>query len=95
MAKKVFSKDYLKNKLKLPYSNAIIDKIIDTTRWSIVHEIVFEDKGKFYQTTYSEGATEMQDERPWEYDDEVECTEVELREVKVKKWMPVEDSENV
>ena len=91
MAKKVFSKDYLKDELDLPYSNTVVDKIIDTTRWSIVHGIVFEDHGKFYQTTYSEGATEMQDERPWEYDDEVECTEVELREVKVKKWMPVED----
>ena len=42
-------------------------------------------------TTYSEGATECQDERPWEYDDEIKCTEVELKEVKVKKWIPVED----
>lgn len=65
MAVKKFSKDYLKDELDLPYSNTIVDKIIDTTRWSIVHEIVFEDNGKFYQTTYSEGATEMQDERPW------------------------------
>ena len=94
MAKKIFSKDYLKNKLELP-TNAVVDKIIDTTRWSIVHEIVFKDNGKFYQTTYSEGATEMQPERPWEYDDEIECTEVELREVKVKKWIPVEDLENI
>ena len=86
-----FSKDYLKNELLLPYENAIVDNIIDTTRWSIVHEIVFADKGKFYMTTYSEGATECQDERPWEYDDEIECTEVELREIKVKKWMPVEE----
>ena len=91
MAVKKFSKDYLKDELDLPYGNTIVDKIIDTTRWSIVHEIVFEDNGKFYQTTYSEGATEMQDERPWEYEDEVDCTEVELREVKIKKWMPVED----
>lgn len=89
MAVKKFSKDYLKDELDLPYGNTIVDRIIDTTRWSIVHEIVFEDNGKFYQTTYSEGATEMQDERPWEYEDEVECEEVELREVKVKKWMPV------
>lgn len=95
MAKKVFSKDYLKNKLDLPYGNAIVDKIIDTTRWSIVHEIVFEDNGKFYQTTYSEGATEMQPERPWECDDEVECTEVDLREVKVKKWIPIEGFEDI
>jgi len=85
-----FSKDYLKNELDLPYENAIVENIIDTTRWSIIHEIVFADKGKFYRTTYSEGATECQDERPWEYEDEVECEEVELREVKVKKWMPVE-----
>ena len=94
MAKKVFSKDYLKNKLELPI-NAVVDKIIDTTRWSIVHEIVFEDNGKLYQTTYSEGATEMQLESPWECENEVECTEVELREVKVKKWIPVEDLENI
>lgn len=85
-----FSKDYLKDELHLPYENAIVDSIIDTTRWSIIHEIVFADKGKFYRTTYSEGATECQDERPWEYEDEIECEEVELREVKVKKWMPVE-----
>lgn len=86
-----FSRDYLMKELDLPYDNTIVDNIIDTTRWSIIHEIVFEDNGKFYRTTYSEGATECQDERPWEYEDEVECEEVELREVKVKKWMPVED----
>lgn len=86
---KKFRKDYLTNELELPDS-AIVDKIIDTNRWSIIHKIVFEDKGKFYQTTYSEGATEYQDESPWEYEDMIECTEVELREVKVKKWMPVD-----
>lgn len=30
-------------------------------------------------------------EKPWEYEDKIECIEVELREVKVKKWMPIED----
>lgn len=88
--KMVFSKDYLRDELDLP-SSALVDDIIDNSRWSIHHKIVFEDKGKFYQTYYSEGATEMQDESPWEYDDDVECTEVELRDVKVKKWMPVKD----
>lgn len=89
MAKKVFSKDYLKEELDLPYSHIVEDKVVDNTRWSIIHEIVFEDNGKFYQTEYSVGATEMQSEEPWEYEDEVECTEVELREVTVKKWMPI------
>ena len=88
--KMVFSKDYLRDELDLP-SSALVDDVIDNSRWSIHHKIVFEDKGKFYQTYYSEGATEMQDESPWEYDDDVECTEVELRDIKVKKWMPVKD----
>lgn len=39
MSVKKFSKDYLKDELDLPYSNTIVDRIIDTTRWSIVHEI--------------------------------------------------------
>lgn len=93
MITKMFSKDYLKYELDLP-CNSIVDRIVDTTRWSVIHEIVFEDKGKFYQTTYSVGATEMQYERPWEYVDEVKCIEVELREVKVKKWVPVNQDDN-
>jgi hypothetical protein len=79
-------KKYLKEELGLPY-DAILDEITDTSRWSIHHRIIFAYQGRFYQTFYSEGATEMQDERPWEYDDEVECEEVELKEVKVKKWV--------
>lgn len=82
-----FKKNYLKNELGLPYS-AMVDEITETSRWSIHHKIVFEHEGKFYQTYYSEGATEMQDESPWEYEDEVECVEVELKEVKVMKWIP-------
>lgn len=89
MANVKFSKDYLMNELNLPYENTIVDEIVDTGRWSIYHRIVFSDNGKFYETSYSEGATECQDERPWEYEDEIECTEVELKEVKVKKWVPV------
>jgi len=80
-------KDYLINELGLPYENSILDEIIDTSRWSIHHRIIFEHEGKFYETYYSEGATEMQDESPWEYEDEVECYEVELKEVKVLKWI--------
>ena len=90
MSKKIFSRDYLMNELDLPYS-AISSEIIDTGRWSIIYKIIFEDNGKFYSTTYSVGATEYQDERPWEYEPEVKCTEVELKEIVVKKWVPVED----
>lgn len=89
MAKKVFSKDYLINELDLPYS-ALLDEIKDNSRWSIHHRIIFEDNEKFYEASYSVGATESQDERPWEYDNEIVCYEVELREVKVKKWVRIE-----
>ena len=81
-------KDYLKNELDLP-SSAVLDEITDTSRWSIHHRIIFKHEGKFYETYYSEGATEMQDESPWEYEDEVECDEVELKEVKVVKWVRI------
>jgi len=46
---------------------------------------------KYYQAFYQVGATESQDERPWEYDDLVEITEVEQKEVMVKKWVTVKD----
>lgn len=45
----------------------IVDDLIDTTRWSEVHNVVIKKDGRFYQDTYSVGATEMQDESPWEY----------------------------
>lgn len=86
---KKFDKKYLMGELGLPYSNTIVDDIVDTSRWSIYHKIIFNDNGKFYETYYSEGATECQEETPWEYEDEIECYEVELKEVKVMKWVKV------
>jgi hypothetical protein len=47
----------------------VTSEIVDNTRWSIVYEDVYQrlsDK-KFFKTTYTKGATEMQDERPYEY----------------------------
>ncbi|MDD4779099.1 MAG: hypothetical protein PHT02_00650 [Tissierellia bacterium] len=88
MNKIKFSKEFLRNELDLPYG-AIEDNITDTSRWSIHHTIIFEHEGKYYRTHYSEGATEMQDERPWEYDNEVECTEVHQVEKVVKVWEAV------
>ncbi|MCE7700109.1 MAG: hypothetical protein K8E24_015215 [Methanobacterium paludis] len=57
--------------------NVIEDKILDHGRWSIYHELIFELDGKLYKTSYSEGATECQDESPFELDhDGVDCVEV-------------------
>lgn len=67
----------------------ISDKIIDTARWSELHDIVFSYKGKHYSAGYSCGATEMQEEGPWEYEKEVDCTEVHQVEKLVKVWEAV------
>ena len=83
-----FKKDFLYDELGLPQS-AIEDRIVNHSRWSVHHEIIFEYQGKYYKTYYSVGATEYQDEWPWKYDDEVECVEVVQVEKTVKVWQPV------
>lgn len=66
------------------------DKIVDTRRWSVVHSLVFQDGDKFYQTDYSVGSTEQQEEGPWEYEgDEIECQEVYPDTVSITVYKPV------
>lgn len=65
-------------------------KIYDTSRWSNWYSMVFKYNDKFYQTSYSVGATESQDESPYEYDDdEIDCIEVEPYEEIVIKYRTV------
>ena len=93
MATRIFKKDFLVDELDLPYNDDIIklNEIVDTSRWSIVYKIVFEYEGKFYSTSYGVGATESQDEGPWEHLDEVQCMEVEEKEVTVKRWVAIQE----
>jgi hypothetical protein len=55
----------------LPDYETVSDDIVENTRWSLVHEIIVKRKsdGKFFRDYYREGATEMQEERPFENDD--------------------------
>jgi len=66
--------------------------IVDKTRWSVIYHGVYKHlpTNKFYSVDWSVGATEQQDESPFEYDKEVEFIEVEPREVTVIKWIPCE-----
>lgn len=91
--KTTFTKKFLVNDLDLP-DCAIEDTLESTSRWSEHHTIIFEHEGKFYRTHYSCGLTEMQCESPWEYDDDIECTEVQKirKQVWVEQWVPVEVS---
>ena len=66
------------------------DKITDNGRWSINHTLVFKAEGKLWQVGYSVGATEQQDESPWEYEkDPIPCTEVKAVEKTVIAYEPV------
>jgi hypothetical protein len=63
----------------------VSEELVDTTRWSHVYERVYQDlkTSKYWRTTYSVGATECQDESPYEYDgEEVEFEEVVPVEIK-------------
>ena len=67
------------------------DSIVDTSRWSAMHELVFsfsdESGTEFYKVGYSRGLTEYQDEQPFEYDgDYVPCVLVGLVQKTVEVW---------
>ena len=62
----------------------IENKLIDNSRWSLHYRMIFRMKDQYYETFYSRGSTEYQDESPYEYDgDMIECYEVVPVEKKV------------
>jgi len=67
--------------------DVVENELVDSSRWSVHYVMVFKYKDKFYDAAYSSGATESQDESPFEYDDdEIECHEVVQVEKMVKVW---------
>ena len=94
---RTFTRDYLCNELDLPRAagtrhgcEVISDDIDDTTRWSVMHTLIFRldgmPDGEAWMVGYSVGATEMQDESPWENEKEVEATLVRRVERVVLVW---------
>jgi hypothetical protein len=60
--------------------------IVDTSRWSNCYRGIFKSPdGKHYSLEWSEGATEQQDESPFDYD-EPELVEVKAVPTMVIKW---------
>ena len=73
----------------------IEDKYEDSSRWAEHRLMVFqsENNKKYYVAGYSRGLTltEVQDERPFEYEPAmIECTEVEPVETVIIEYKPVE-----
>lgn len=68
----------------------ILNEMIDHSRWSVHHRLIFKFEDKYWETSYSVGATESQDESPWEYDDDViKCKQVEPKAVQTIQYVPV------
>jgi hypothetical protein len=67
--------------------------IIDHTRWSVIYEAVFfhVPSGEHYKFSWSKGATESQDEQPYEYDDFYESVKVERKIVAIIEWVKKEN----
>ena len=86
-----FEKDYMELVLWEDAVDAeiVVNEIIDTSRWSNHYRLIFKKDYKYYQTFYSSGATESQDESPWEYEDKVKCVEVEPYEKMVIEYRKV------
>lgn len=78
MAKLILDKQSALDILYEENENAevIVDDIEDIGRWSTYHTLIFKLDGDFYRTFYRRGATEYQDESPWEHDTEVTCEQV-------------------
>jgi len=86
---KMFSKEFMQNLIG-DISKVLVDEIIEVSRWNITHHLVFKDCGVCYGCYYSVGATELQDESPFEYDgDMIECVVV----VPVEKTVIVYEQE--
>lgn len=67
----------------------VLDQIVGHSRWAVQHRVIFKMIDKLWQMNYQVGATELQDESPWEYDREVLCREV--REIQKVDYEIIKD----
>lgn len=73
---------------KVEKAEVVLEELEDTSRWSTHHSCVFKLNENFYRTHYSKGATESQDESPFEYDNDwIEVDEVEEKKVTVVRYV--------
>jgi hypothetical protein len=70
----LFKKEFL---VEEAYDDLIREEVIGQRRWSTEYRRVFQQDGKFYETRYSVGNTEYQDEHPYDVEpNDIECKEV-------------------
>jgi hypothetical protein len=82
-----FAKEWLQD----DGGETIEDRVIGQSRWAVHHERVFQHEGRFFRTRYRVGATEYQDEEPYEHEgDEIECVEVFPTEKTITVYLDVD-----
>jgi hypothetical protein len=87
IAEMKFPKNFLAEKA---FDEEISETIIDHRRWVVVYEVIFKHQGKFYRTRFERGATEYQNQAPYEYEpDEIECQEVSPEKRTITVYEPV------
>lgn len=75
----LFSKESLLE--RLDDEDYLEDRYMSSSRWAREYRLVFKHEDKFYASYYRVGATEYQDETPWDYEpDMIECPEVQQKE---------------
>lgn len=77
MPKKIFDAKFLREEVLNTTEYEVENTLIDHNRWSLIFQLVFKFENKFYSTVYTRGATEYQDERPFDSEKEVLCVEVQ------------------
>ena len=70
--------------------SVIKNTLISSSRWSLRYKLIFQiNRQDYYEVSYSKGATEQQDESPFEYSDEyVECQQVWPHQVTTTVYRP-------
>ena len=72
----------------VPGFTVVENKLVDADRWSLIYEMVFRHDDTYYKVGYSRGATEYQDEQPFEGMDNVQAHEVVPQEYTAVKYVP-------
>lgn len=68
----------------------ISDVIVGKSRWSVLYSVIWQHPdGNTYQATYRVGATESQDESPWDSQAYVDALQVHEVERLMKVWEPI------
>jgi hypothetical protein len=90
MSKTTFPATRLRDVIWGDEGKVLSNTIDDTGRWSLHRTMLFELDGKTWQVSYSEGATENCDERPFEFDGpDIECIEVVPVQQTITVYLPL------